>query len=189
MNKLVESKPQFDSCYTRQRCGAAALTVGQGCQVCAQKCFDWFTVWAKSMLHTVWNKKINTVFFTIAFRTSFPFLSAFSRCIATPFRRQSRRKGGSGWEDVRHLVWYGMARLVCSSRSQYKRQPCAHISFFNKISAFTRNAYVPRLPQRSCWSGKFAQSCWLAAAAAAIRHGGGRKGSGQVSSSLLGAPN
>lgn len=184
MNKLVESKPQFDSCYTRQRSDAAALTVGQGCQVCAQKCFDWFTVWAKRMLHTVWNKKINTVFFTIAFRTSFPFLSAFSRCIATPFRRREVVGGRM------FAIFSGMARLVCSSRSRYKRQPCAHISFFNKISAFTRNAYVPRLPQRSCWSGKFAQSCWLAAAAAAaIRHGGGRKGSGQVSSSLLGAPN
>lgn len=133
MNKLVESKPQFDSCYTRQRRGAATLTVGQGCQVCAQKCFDWFTVWAKSMLHTVWNKKINTVFFTIAFRTSFPFLSAFSRCIATPFRRQTRRKGGSGWEDVRHLVWYGTLSMQLTQSVQTPAL-CPYILFQQNFS-------------------------------------------------------
>lgn len=134
MNKLVESKPQFDSCYTRIRCGAAALTVGQGCQVCAQKCFDWFTVWAKSMLHTVWNKKINTVFFTIAFRTSSPFLSAFSRCIATPFRRREvERDGGSGWEDVRHLVCCGTLSMQLTQSVQTPAL-CPYILFQQNFS-------------------------------------------------------
>lgn len=126
-------------------------------------------------------------------------LAALPRHFAGSVEQGGEGGDGRWWEAVRHLVCNSTPRLVCSSRSRYKRQPCAHISFFNKNFSFHWQRVRASLAAKELLKW---QICTVMQGSSSSREGrgswqGGSRGRGrrgsvaarQVSSSLLGAPN
>lgn len=115
----------------------------------------------------------------------------------------SVEQGGGRWQVLGGctpscLYPHAMPRLVCSTRSRYKRQPCAHISFFNKNFSFHWQRVRASLAAKELlkWqictvmqgsSSREGRGSWQGGSRGRERRGS--VAARQVSSSLLGAPN
>lgn len=127
-------------------------------------------------------------------------LAALPRHFAGSVEQGGRAMAGGGrlYAILSVPPRHATPRLVCSTRSRYKRQPCAHISFFNKHFSFHWQRVRASLAAKELlkWqictvmqgsSSREGRGSWQGGS-----RGRGRRGSvaaRQVSSSLLGAPN